>query len=388
LTGDLIARVKELYERNPEARRIVEAIAELGRRAVRELGRPVKIMNFCGTHEWTITHYGIRSLMPEGVELVAGPGCPVCVTPGHYVEALANLSMDGVTVLTYGDAFKLPARRGSRFRSLADARAAGGSVRIVYSFLDAMRVARGGGGEYVFFAVGFETTMPSTSHPLAAGAVPQNLKILTAYRLTPPVMRYMLESVSDVRLDGVIAPGHVSAVIGANAWSFLPKDYGVPTVVSGFEPVDVLLSILYILKMVCEGRAGLVNEYSRVVTPSGNRAAWGEVLEVHDFVDAYWRGIGVVRGSGAVLKERFKRYDAGSEYGVKVEADFTDVMPGCRCGDVVLGRARPTDCPHFMRGCTPSNPYGPCMVGQEGTCRIWGENLPAVLDALRRVRIG
>ncbi len=386
---DLVARVKRLYGRNPEARRIVEVIETLGRRAVKRLGRPVKIMNFCGTHEWTITHYGIRSLMPEGVELVAGPGCPVCVTPGHYVEALANLSVEGITILTYGDAFRLPARRGSRFRSLADARAAGGSVNVVYSFLDAMRVAKENSGrDHIFFAVGFETTMPSTSHPIAASALPPNLKVLTAYRLTPPVMRYMLESVRDVTLDGIIAPGHVSAVIGSEAWSFLPKEYGVPTVVSGFEPVDVLLSILYILKMVCEGRAALVNEYSRVVTPSGNRVAWGEVLRVHDFVDAYWRGIGVVSASGAVLKESFRSYDACVEYGISVEADFSDVMPGCRCGDVVLGRAKPTECPHFMRSCTPLNPYGPCMVSHEGTCRIWGENLPAVLNVLRRVRLG
>ncbi len=383
----MLARIKELYERNPEASKIVEAIKSLGAKAFKALGRDVKIMNFCGTHEWTITHYGLRTLMPDHVKLIAGPGCPVCVTPGHYVEGLAKLAVEGVTVFTYGDAYRLPATRASRFRSLAHARSLGGDVRVVYSFLDALRIARSLRRECVFFAVGFETTMPSTSQPLMAGSVPDNLKILSAYRLTPPVMRYMLDRVRDVELDGVIAPGHVSAVIGSNAWSFLPEEYGVPTVVSGFEPLDVLISVLAILKMIVEGRPALINEYSRVARPEGNESALKSIKAVHVFRDAYWRGIGVVPESGAYLRDEYVRYDACEAYGIKASPDFSDVMPGCRCGDVVLGRAKPTDCPHFMKSCTPSNPYGPCMVSQEGTCRIWGENLPVVIEGLKGLRL-
>ena len=385
-TGDLISRIRELYERNPAASRVAESIRKLGKEVAESLGRPVKIMNFCGTHEWTITHYGIRTLMPEEVELIAGPGCPVCVTPGHYVEGLAELSFEGVTVLTYGDAYRLPARRESKYGSLAHARSEGGDVRVVYSFIDAINLARERPSkEHVFFAVGFETTMPSTAYPILAGAVPSNLYVLSAYRLTPPVMRYLLESVKDVVLDGIIAPGHVSAVIGANAWSFIPKEYGIPTVVSGFEPLDVLLSIHAILTMLKRRKPALMNEYVRVVTPEGNRKARKAIAKVHEVVDAYWRGVGVIPESGAVLRKEFRAYDAVARYGIEARSDFTDVMPGCRCGEVVLGKARPTGCPHFMKTCTPTKPYGPCMVSQEGTCRIWAENLPTLLEQLKKL---
>jgi len=382
----LITRIKELYERNPLAGRVVESIRALGEEVSRELGRVVKIMNFCGTHEWTITHYGLRTLMPGEVELIAGPGCPVCVTPGHYVEGLAKLSFEGVTVLTYGDAYRLPARRGSRYGSLAEARAEGGDVRVVYSFLDAIKLARERPSkEHVFFAVGFETTMPSTAQPLVAGAIPDNLIILSAYRLTPPVMKHLLTSVKDVTLDGVIAPGHVSAVIGVNAWSFIPEEHGIPTVVSGFEPLDVLISIHAILRMLRQGKPALINEYSRVATPEGNKQAKKAIREAHEVVDAYWRGVGVIPESGATLRRKYRKHDASMKYGINAQPDFTDVMPGCKCGEVVLGKAKPTDCPHFMKACTPTKPYGPCMVSQEGTCRIWAENLPTLLEQLRKL---
>ncbi len=385
-TGDLISRIRELYERNPVASRVAESIRKLGKEVAESLGRPVKIMNFCGTHEWTITHYGLRTLMPEEVELIAGPGCPVCVTPGHYVEGLAELSFEGVTVLTYGDAYRLPARRGSKYGSLAHARSEGGDVRVVYSFVDAINLAKSRSSkEHVFFAVGFETTMPSTAYPLIAGTVPSNLYVLSAYRLTPPVMKYLLESVKDVVLDGIIAPGHVSAVIGANAWLFIPEEYGIPTVVSGFEPLDVLLSIHAILRMLKQGKPALINEYARVVTHEGNKQAKEAITEAHDVVDAYWRGVGVIPKSGATLRKKYEKHDATTRYGINAQPDFTDVMPGCKCGEVVLGKARPTDCPHFMKTCTPTRPYGPCMVSQEGTCRIWAENLPTLLEQLKKL---
>ena len=373
-------RIKELYERSRDAPRIVAAIERLWERVSKRIGR-VKIMNFCGTHEWTITHYGIRSVLPRGIELIAGPGCPVCVTPGGYVEELARLSMEGFTILTYGDAYRLPATPSSPIRSLEHARREGGRVEVVYSFVDAISRARRRRGEsFVFFAVGFETTMPSTSIPLVTGAVPENLLILSAYRLTPPIMRFLLEKVRGVELHGIIAPGHVSAVLGSDAWRFLPEEFFIPTVVAGFEPVDILLAVLEILRQVYEGSARLVNEYTRVVRAEGNPVAKRAMWSVHEPVDAYWRGIGVVPRSGAGIRDRYSRWDAEKQLGIRRPEAFEDVMPGCICGSVVLGKARPTDCPLFMKRCTPETPYGPCMVSSEGTCRIWAENLPLVLE--------
>lgn len=377
---DLRTRLRELFVRNPEVPKIVELIRELARRLDNEV---VKVMDFCGTHEWTITSYGLRSLMPENVELVAGPGCPVCITPGHYVEGLVKLSLEGFNVFTYGDSYKLPSVRGAKPRSLAEARMLGGKVTVVYSFLDAIKEAsRRRSEEHVFFAVGFETTMPAVAEPTYNRLLPSNLSVLSAYRFTPPIMRYLLENVREVKIDGVIAPGHVSAVIGYNAWEFLVRDFNIPTVISGFEPVDVLLAILAILKCRVSGKPALINEYTRVVKPDGNLRAKKIINEVFEVADSYWRGIGVVPSSGALLKSKFRDHDASLRYGIREKPDFSDVLPGCRCGEVTLGKVKPTSCPLFMRSCTPESPYGPCMVSSEGTCRIWAENLHALLAKL------
>ncbi len=370
--------IKKLYERNPLAKDIVRKIHELTSKI--EGYDKIKIMNFCGTHEWTITHYGIRSLMPESIELVAGPGCPVCITPGYYVDLLIKLSFEGYTILTYGDAYKLPGTSLKRIRSLYDARSKGASVEVVYSFYDAIKKARENKNKkYIFFAVGFETTMPSTAEPLYRREVPENLAILSAYRFTPPIMKYLLDKYGeDIKLHGIIAPGHVSTIIGSRAWEFLPKEYRVPVVVSGFEPIDVLLSIYFILKMLYNKKPGLVNEYRRVVKPEGNLYAQKLIAEVYEVIDAYWRGIGLVEKSGAILNEEYSRYDAHKIFGLK-EKEYRDNIPGCRCGEVVLGLIKPTQCPLFLRACTPEKPYGPCMVSVEGTCRIWAENIPLKL---------
>ncbi len=374
-TEDVRERIKAIYERG-NVGELLNEIKELSK----EFNRQVKIMNFCGTHEWTISHYGIRSLMPRNVELVAGPGCPVCITPGCYVRELAKLSFEGYHILTYGDAFKLPAGpvKDERFKSLAHAKSLGGKVTVVYSFLDAIKLAkRCRSEEFIFFAVGFETTMPSTAEPLRSGVVPNNLLILSTYRLTPPIMDYLLSS-GKALLDGIIAPGHVSAVIGAKAWEFIPSKYGVPTVVAGFEPVDVIVAIATILKSLSKGIPKLINEYVRVVKYEGNLRAQRVMSEVYEVVNAYWRGIGIIEHSGALLKDKYSEYDAIKQLGIREEVG-SDELPGCKCGEVVLGLAKPTDCPLFMKVCKPETPYGPCMVSSEGTCRIWYENLPIIL---------
>ncbi len=371
--GGELAELVQKFRRRDLAARIASAIS----RVADGVQGPVKIMDFCGTHEWTITHYGLRSLMPPNVELVAGPGCPVCITPGYYVEAAVRLAMDGVRVFTYGDSYRLQGPPGTKLpKSLERAKAEGGNVEVVYSVLDAVRMAREDGRESVFLAVGFETTAPATLAPIGAGDAPESLKFINVHRLTPPITRYVLETHPGAPIRGIIAPGHVSAITGAGAWEFIPSEYGIPTVVAGFEPVDVLLAILEILRQVREGRARLVNEYSRVVSWEGNREAQRLMSRTCEVVDSGWRGIGFVPGSGLAFKGEFRRYDALEAYGIPEltpEAWERDLPPGCRCAEVTLGMAKPTDCPMFLRACTPENPYGPCMVSSEGTCAIWAK---------------
>ncbi|BEP18450.1 hydrogenase formation protein HypD [Pyrofollis japonicus] len=373
----LLKRLEELLRRSEYTRKVVEKIHQLAPKAVARVGQsPIKIMDFCGTHEYTITHFGLRSLMPPDVELIAGPGCPVCITPAYYVDVAIKLSLEGIRVFTYGDAYKLPGsgRRGKDIRSLEEARAAGGNVVVVYSTLDAIRMAKKDGKESVFFAVGFETTAPSTAAPVVKGHVPSNMTIINVHRLTPPIMRYTFETHKDNPIRGVIAPGHVSTIVGAKAWRFVVDEFGIPTVVAGFEPLDVLLAVLEILRQHVEGKPRLVNEYTRVVTWEGNTTAQKQINECCEVVDAAWRGIGFVPKSGLAFREKYRHVDALHQYGIKdLSPDEWryDLPPGCRCAEVTLGLAKPTDCPHFMKTCTPGTPYGPCMVSSEGTCAVW-----------------
>ncbi len=380
MNGNIVSLIKRLYEQNPYNEKLLELIKKLSRRLKDKGYNTVKIMNFCGTHEWTITYYGIRSLMPENIDLIAGPGCPVCITPGIYVSELIKLSFNGYTILTYGDAYKLPGLGISKINSLYDAKSKGGDVVVVYSFLDAIKIAKNNPSKkYIFFAVGFETTMPAVAEPLNKNSVPKNLYILSAHRYTPPIMKYLLDNVKEVVIHGVIAPGHVSTIIGSNAWMFIPRDYGITTVVSGFEPLDVLTAIALILKHLLINKPVLINEYRRVVKPNGNEYSLKIMDLVYEKKDAYWRGIGIVDKSGGYLRDRYNCYDAFKQLGVKDNV-LEDHIPGCKCGEVVLGKAKPTECPLFMKGCTPERPYGPCMVSIEGTCRIWAENLPITID--------
>ncbi|RLE82715.1 MAG: hydrogenase formation protein HypD [Thermoprotei archaeon] len=339
----------------------------------------VKIMNFCGTHEWTTVNFGIRSLMPANVQLVAGPGCPVCITPSYYIEESIRLSLDGVRVYCFGDVFKLPAIREVRgAKSLEDAKACGGDVKVVYSFLDAIKDARDYGKDSVFLGIGFETTAPSYAVPMVKGHVPRNLLLLSVLRLTPPAARYALENTvkrGAAPVQGIIAPGHVSTVIGAKPWSDIAEEFRVPTVVSGFEPLDVLLSIALILQMRARNTVKTVIEYSRLVTWEGNRYAQRAIYEVFEKTDAAWRGLGFIPESGLELRGKYRKYDALHELGLKEltrERWAYDLLPGCKCSEITLGLAKPSDCKYFMKACTPERPLGPCMVSLEGTCAIWG----------------
>jgi len=373
----LLKLLEEKLRDRELAYKVVEKIHKLAPVAAKRIGQtPIKVMDFCGTHEYTVTHYGIRSLMPPEIEIVAGPGCPVCVTPAYYIDVAVKLSLEGIRVYTYGDAYRLPGsgRRGRDIRSLEEARAAGGDVVVVYSVLDAIRMARRDRKPGMFLAVGFETTVPATASPVVAGVVPENLKIMNVHRLTPPIMKYTFETHHDNPIRGVIAPGHVSTIVGVRAWKFVVDEYGIPTVVAGFEPIDVLIAILEILRQHVEGKPRLVNEYGRVVRWEGNTRAQKLIAECCEEVDAAWRGIGFVPRSGLAFRDRYRNVDAFHEYGIKeltYEEWRYDLPPGCRCAEVTLGIAKPTDCPLFMKTCTPGTPYGPCMVSSEGACAVW-----------------
>lgn len=384
------AAIREAFRENTElALRLKDAIWRLAE----QIGEHVKIMNFCGTHEWTVTHYGLRSLMPPNVELVAGPGCPVCVTPSYYVEVAVKLALEGVRVYTYGDVYRLPAvKPKDGARSLADAKAAGGDVKIVYSFLDAVKDAKESGKDSVFLGIGFETVAPSYALLFKEGEVPGNLKFLSTVKLTPPAAKYAIKLNVErglLPLKGVVAPGHVSTVIGAVEWSFLPRDFGLATVIAGFEPIDVLAAVAQILQMVKEGRPAVKIEYRRVVKWDGNVYAKQLMREVFEAVYSAWRGIGFIPRSGLKLREEYaKRYDALEHFDIPDltprEYVFThahygapweyDLPPGCRCGEVVVGVAKPTDCPLFLKACTPAKPVGPCMVSLEAACNIWARH--------------
>ena len=324
----------------------------------------VKIMNFCGTHEHTITYYGIRSLVPENVELIPGPGCPVCVADTADIMEAVKLSMaENTVVATFGDIVRVPAGD----LSLWKARARGGRVRVIYSPEDALKMARETDKNVVFFAVGFETTAPAIAATLTLNP-PSNYYMLTSVRLTPPVMKALLD-MGEVKIDGVIAPGHVSTIIGYNSWRFV-AERGIPVVTAGFEPADVLMAILMIIRQIAEGKPRNVNEYVRSVTPEGNVKAKRLMYQIFKVEDARWRGIGVVKDSGLYLKDEYSSYDARLQFDIDI-GEPPGNPPGCLCHKIVMGSAYPTDCKLFGKTCTPSRPYGPCMVSAEGACNIW-----------------
>lgn len=346
------------------ALKIADKIKDLANKLEKKDYDKINIMHVCGTHEHTITYYGLRALLPSNVRVIAGPGCPVCIVPAREIDEAIKLAEMGIRVYTYGDMYRVP---GSK-ESLAQARARGANVTIVYGFLDALRLAKNSNYDSVFFGVGFETTAPTVASHIVQNNIPNNLYILMSYRITVPAVRYIL--MSDHDLSGIICPGHVSTIIGAGAWSFIAEEFGIPTVVAGFEPVDVLLAIYEILKQLDSGNARIVNEYRRVVKWEGNLVAKSFLEKAFIVVDRDWRGIGVIPKSGWLLRDEYKKFDAREKFGVRVEKGV-DIRGLCKCAEIILGRAVPTDCPYFGKACTPSHPLGACMVSSEGTCSIW-----------------
>lgn len=345
-----------------EAQRLVAAI----RGVAGKLGT-VRIMEVCGTHTMEIGRQGIRRLLPENIELISGPGCPVCVTPAPYIDALCDLAVaKHATIATFGDLFRVPGER----LSLAQVKAQGASVEIVTSPLAALEMARQDSHrEIVFTAVGFETTIPSAAaaiRTLAAERI-KNLSFLGAHRLVPPALNVLLDDPS-IGISAFLLPGHVTAIIGEAAYAPLIAR-GIPGAIAGFAPLDILGGIGALLDMLARGEPGIVNGYTRVARPQGNPAARALIDKYYEPVDAVWRGIGMLPLSGLALRGPFLEFDAAKRFGII--ADGAEMPRGCSCGDVLKGRLRPDRCPLFGVACNPDHPVGPCMVSSEGSCAAY-----------------
>jgi hydrogenase expression/formation protein HypD len=354
---------------------MIDAKGWLARIRALELPRTFKILNVCGGHERSITMAGLRHALPERVELVPGPGCPVCICPEEAVyQAIEIARREAVTLVAFGDMLRVPVNvPKGEVRSLEQAKAAGADIRPIASPLEAVRIARAAPDrQVVFFAAGFETTTAPVAAMLAEG-VPSNLLVLLAGRLTWPAVAMLLDS-GEAGFDALIAPGHVSTVMGPEEWAFVPRQHGIPAAVAGFTPESLLAGTCSVLRQLLESRCFLDNCYAECVRPGGNPTARRHLAEVMDVVDANWRGIGTIPRSGFALNERYADHDASKRF-----PDYADpqrkragqMPPGCDCARVVLGKVYPDQCRLYGRACTPRTPIGPCMVSDEGACRIW-----------------
>ncbi|MEM2087403.1 MAG: hydrogenase formation protein HypD [Thermoproteota archaeon] len=356
-------RFIEEYRDGELVKGIVGKVNEL----LEELGREVKIMEVCGTHTMAIARHGLRNLFRRNLDLISGPGCPVCVTPNSGFSLVFQAAETGRTVVTFGDMMRVPLKG----RSLSTLRGEGLDIRVVYSPYDALKMAEEEPEkEFIMAGIGFETTSPLFASVILEcrrrGA--RNLRLISLFRLMPPALNTLLEA-EDLQIDGLILPGHVSTIIGVKPYIEIIEKHGVPAVVTGFEPVDIVESIRMILKQLVEKRSMVENEYVRTVRHEGNIKAVKLMQEVFKPVDAEWRGLGKIAGSGLALRDEFKFFDAVETYGFKpVE---TGEPPGCLCGEVIRGSRKPVECRLYRKVCRPDNPVGPCMVSSEGTCTAY-----------------
>ena len=341
--------------------------------AVSDPGSSYHLMEFCGGHTHAIHRYGVLDLLPDNVQMVHGPGCPVCVLPMSRIDNAIGLSREpGVILCTYGDMLRVP---GSDNTSLLKAKAQGADVRMVYSSIDALQIAQDHPNrQVVFFAIGFETTTPPTAVAIqqAAALGLENFSVFCNHVLTPSAIQNILQSpdvreLGGVRIDGFIGPAHVSTIIGSRPYEYFANEFQRPVVIAGFEPLDVMQAILMLVRQLNEGRAEVENEFSRAVTRDGNRKAQALVAEVFELRREFeWRGLGVVPYSGLRIKTKYDRFDAETRFEVP-NLPWAD-HKACECGAVLRGVIKPRDCKLFGTACTPETPVGPCMVSAEGAC--------------------
>ncbi len=348
--------------KNPEmSRSIVQKIVQLAQLLPTE----ISIMHICGTHEYTITKNGIRSLLPSNIHVVAGPGCPVCVCPENEINFALDISHQKNTIVcTFGDMIRVP----SNSTSLQEAKAQGEDIRVVYSPHDAVSIAlQNPTKEIVFFAIGFETTAPLIAFELLNNP-PKNFSIICSHKLVLPAM-YQLMALPGLKIDGFLLPGHVSAIIGENPYKSFLTEYPIPMVIGGFEINDVLISIHQLLLQILHKTPKVENTYTRIVSPQGNQIAMQMMAQAFRPIDSIWRGLGEIPLSGYGVRPELKDYDAATKFNIPMSKEFR--MPkGCRCADVLIGKIPPSECPLFGKQCTPRKPVGPCMVSHEGSCQI------------------
>ncbi|WP_276869255.1 hydrogenase formation protein HypD [Enorma massiliensis] len=330
--------------------------------------RRINLMEVCGTHTVSIGRYGFRSIMPEGLRLLSGPGCPVCVTANRDIDhAIALARTEGITVATFGDMMRVPGSTSS----LTAEKSAGRDVRIVYSPLDALELATElPDRNVIFMGVGFETTTPAIAACVleAASRGIENFSVFCVHKTTPPALRAIAND-PETTIDGFILPGHVCTITGLAPFQFIAREFNIPGVVTGFEPVDILTGIDRLVEMIISGTPAVENAYPRSVRDAGNPVARSIAEKVFEPCSATWRGLGEIVHSGLRIREDYARYDARRRFAVEVEP--AREPHGCRCGDVLRGVIAPTQCPLFGRACTPEHPVGPCMVSSEGSCAAY-----------------
>jgi hydrogenase expression/formation protein HypD len=358
--------MKELRDKS-----VTRALVREIRGKIQSLGRPVRLMEVCGTHTMTIHRYGLKPILnAAGVEMVSGPGCPVCITPNEIHEACLDLvtQKENLILASFGDMTRVPTQKGSLQTAIP---AASSQIRIVYSPEESLELARAHPAkEVVFFGVGFETTIPSIALTVSQAHREdlKNYSVLAALWLIPPALRWILEA-GETAIDGFLYPGHVSAIIGVRPYQFIADEFGVGGAIAGFEPNDILLAISAVIDQIKEGRPEVFLEYKRAVQPEGNRRALEVMEKTLEPAEALWRGLGRIPRSSLKLKAKLDRFDALIRHGVRIKSGSGD-LPGCRCGEVLRGLISPPQCRLFEKNCRPESPYGPCMVSLEGACYI------------------
>jgi hydrogenase expression/formation protein HypD len=366
MTGE--AGFAELKFRDPARGKALAAELE---RLAKEIGRsPIALMHVCGSHEQAIARFGLRAAFPREIDLIMGPGCPVCVTDQPEVDEAVALAKSGVRVATYGDMLKVP----GTVQSLADAQAEGARVDVVYSVSQAVDLARSMRDEVVFFSTGFETTAVATAAAVLAPDRPENLSILSAHKYILPAMEIVAE-IPGTRIEGFLGAGHAATITGWGIFEPFAKTYGRPVVVAGFEPLDILAGLVKLVELVRDGRAEVANMYPRCVTKEGNRRAQEQLWRVFEAAGGHWRGIAFVPDGNLRMREEWAEADARRRFHIDPSSLWTyapsTLVEECLCGAILSGLATPFDCPMFGKECLPDRPVGACMVSSEGACRIW-----------------